>query len=143
VVFLELIAPAAKMVGALPLGLLTLGSVVALAKLEGAAGLVEIPGLLSNVFSYLRLMALGVAGLVLAPIINQIPLDVNSVAQNPLNIIPFLLFAVMFAVFHMLHLLLATVEGGIQSIRLQYVEFFSKFYKGGGIPFVPLRDTDA
>ena len=41
------------------------------------------------------------------------------------------------AFFHILNLGLAALSPMIQALRLHYVEFFSKFYEGGGQPFRP------
>ncbi|MFH0835189.1 MAG: V-type ATPase 116kDa subunit family protein [Candidatus Micrarchaeota archaeon] len=118
-------------------GILAIGGVVGLAITEGVPALVELPGLISNLFSYLRIMALGVSGVVLALIINKIPLSFN--AGDPASIVTFVLFAAMFTLCHVGAFALGMFESSVQSLRLHYVEFFSKFYHGGGLPFVPLR----
>jgi V/A-type H+-transporting ATPase subunit I len=38
---------------------------------------------------------------------------------------------------HLLNTALGLIGGGLQSLRLQYVEFFTKFYKGGGKKYRP------
>ncbi|OIO25868.1 hypothetical protein AUJ14_03175 [Candidatus Micrarchaeota archaeon CG1_02_55_22] len=130
---------------------LVIASVVALYKFEGVPAVVEIPGLLSNLLSYLRIMALGLSGVILAQIVNQIPFksslesiitsatagDLTGVA---IGILPAIFFGVVLILGHAVALGLGLFEAGIQSLRLHYVEFFSKFYHGGGIPFVPLRE---
>jgi V/A-type H+-transporting ATPase subunit I len=40
---------------------------------------------------------------------------------------------------HALNLVLGNIDPTIQGMRLHYVEFFSKFYLGGGKPFAPFR----
>ncbi|VVB68529.1 V-type ATPase 116kDa subunit family protein [Candidatus Norongarragalina meridionalis] len=118
-------------------GILTIGGIVGLAITEGVPALVELPGLVSNLFSYLRIMALGVSAVILALIIDKIPLNPNIV--DPMSAISFFLFAAMFTLCHIGAFALGVFESSVQSLRLHYVEFFSKFYHGGGTPFVPLR----
>jgi V/A-type H+-transporting ATPase subunit I len=45
--------------------------------------------------------------------------------------------------FHALNLALASLSPMIQALRLHYVEFFSKFYEGGGQPFRPFGERTA
>ena len=108
---------------------------------EGPVQLMEIPSLFSNVLSYLRIMALGLSGVALASIVASIPLDFASLATlQPGAIISFVLLALLLVVGHAVAIMLGLLEAGIQSLRLHYVEFYSKFYKGGGTQFVPLRE---
>ncbi len=134
-------------------GLLALASFASILVLEGMPGVIEIPGLISNILSYLRIMALGLSGVILAKIINVIPAGsafdalAGALSRNadPLTIagavVTLILFSVFFILGHTLAFVLGMFESSIQSLRLQYVEFFSKFYHGGGIPFTPLRET--
>ena len=50
---------------------------------------------------------------------------------------PFWMGVLVAALFHALNLALAAFSPMIQALRLHYVEFFSKFYEGGGEPFRP------
>lgn len=106
------------------------GLVVAMS-LHGALGLImgplELLGAVGNVLSYLRLAADGLASVYLANVANEL-----AVAA------PLLLGVVIAAFFHALNLALAAFSPMIQSLRLHYVEFFTKFYVGGGRPFRPL-----
>ncbi|MFH1442819.1 MAG: V-type ATP synthase subunit I [Candidatus Micrarchaeota archaeon] len=118
--------------------------------LESPVNLFEIPTLISNIFSYLRIVALGLSGVVLVLIINQLPVDFDGffamvTFQKPFDLgaaIMFVLFATVLVLGHILSLVLAILESSVQSLRLHYVEFFSKFYEGGGLPFVPLREGE-
>jgi V/A-type H+-transporting ATPase subunit I len=135
-------------------GAIALIAVVSLYRLEGVPAVVEIPSLLSNVMSYLRLMALGMSGVILAQIINQIPVGtafstLSASVSAGFELVAFLTalatfiaFAALFIVAQGMALVLGLFESGIQSLRLQYVEFFSKFYHGGGAAFAPLRNTN-
>ena len=97
---------------------------------RGALGLVmgplELVGTLGNVLSYLRLAAVGLASTYLAMVANELSV-VGSIWLG--------VFVGIF--FHALNLGLASFSPMIQALRLHYVEFFSKFYEGGGRPFRP------
>ena len=106
------------------------GGLIAMVALQGAigpiVGPVELAGAVGNVLSYLRLGAVGLASVYLAIVANEFavaaPLAIGLVA----------------AIFlHTLNLALAGFSPMVQSLRLHYVEFFSKFYAGGGRAFRP------
>ncbi len=137
ITFLHFIEPAARIITPNITGPLILLSVIGIGVFEGPTALFEIPGLLSNIFSYLRIMALGVSGVIIALILNQITQSISF--ATPVAIITSLLLLVLFVLGHIGSIALALFESMIQSMRLQYVEFFSKFFEGGGFPFTPLN----
>jgi len=100
---------------------------------EGALAAMEILSLVGNVASYLRLAAVGVAKGATAMAFNSmfLPMIVGG------NIIFIILGGLMLVMMHALVFLLGTISAGIQSLRLNYVEFFLKFYEGGGTKFKP------
>ena len=100
---------------------------------EGISGLVEIPGILSNMLSYMRLGAVGLASVGLAIVINE-NLVAPIMEQGGLYI---LVGIVIFTVGHVINIALGIIGPFLHSLRLHYVEFFTKFYKGGGIAFQP------
>jgi V/A-type H+-transporting ATPase subunit I len=120
----------------LPRGVMTpsvVAVVVALAvliALEWPLGLVMGPldliGAISNVLSYLRIAAIGLASVFLARVANEL----GAAAPLALGLI-------IAALFHALNLALGTFSPTIQALRLHYVEFFDKFYESGGEPFTP------
>lgn len=118
--------------GTLALVLVVL-SVAIIAATEGIIGIVEIPGLIGNILSFMRIAAVGLGGIALAVIINQLKPDPSM----GLIAIP---LALVYVVAHLSHVVLATFEGLVQGSRLQYVEFFSKFYSGGGRRFAPFGE---
>ena len=99
----------------------------------GAYDLYNITGWLSDVLSYSRLLALGLATGVIASVINQM----GSMFGN--SILGMLVFAVVFCVGHVLNLAINLLGAYVHTCRLQYVEFFGKFYEGGGREFLPFK----
>lgn len=97
----------------------------------GAYDLYNITGWLSDVLSYSRLLALGLATGVIASVINQM----GSMVPN--NIFGIIAFILIFVVGHSLNLAINLLGAYVHTNRLQFVEFFGKFYEGGGKPFEP------
>lgn len=98
---------------------------------EGIVGMLEIPGLAGNVLSYARIAAVGVVGVVLAEIINEIFLPGPAVGLLVLIMIPLLV------ILHSINTFIAMFEAIIQGGRLNVIEFRSKFLEGGGVLFNP------
>jgi V/A-type H+/Na+-transporting ATPase subunit I len=92
----------------------------------------ELTNLISHPLSYIRLLGFGLASVVIASIIDKI-----FTPNLSLGIPLFILYLAIFIILHLLNMLLSIFEGIIQSARLNFVEFFSKFYKGGGVKFKP------
>ncbi|UCE92028.1 MAG: V-type ATP synthase subunit I [Methanobacteriota archaeon] len=111
--------------------------VVALPFTEGALGLTEVIGLFTNLVSYTRLAALAVGKGAMALAFNTMlfPLifdsgNIGIVIAGALALFVTQMFFVFF---------LGALSAGIQAIRLNYVEFFLKFFEGGGVDFEPLK----
>ncbi|MBN1218658.1 MAG: hypothetical protein JXM69_07010 [Anaerolineae bacterium] len=94
-------------------------------------GPLELVGLLGNILSYLRIAAIGLASIYLAMV-------ANALAGFVGNLLVGLIIAILF---HALNIVLGAFSPTIQSLRLHYVEFFSKFYQSGGQPFRPFQRT--
>lgn len=101
----------------------------------GAYDLYNITGWLSDALSYSRLLALGLATGVIASVINQM----GSMLPN--NVIGVIFFIVIFIVGHALNLAINLLGAYVHTNRLQFVEFFGKFYEGGGKPFEPFKEN--
>jgi V/A-type H+-transporting ATPase subunit I len=92
---------------------------------EGFAAPIELVSTAGNVLSYARLMAVGLAGVVLAMVANEM-------ASRSLWGI------VAAVVLHLINLVLCIFSPTIHAMRLHLVEFFTKFYETGGAAYKPL-----
>jgi V/A-type H+-transporting ATPase subunit I len=98
---------------------------------EGVIGPLEFLKNISNIFSYIRLMAIGTASVVLALVANKLGGMISNI---------FLGIAAA-VILHSINILLGILSPTIQSLRLHYVEFFSKFYEPGGRRYDPFKKT--
>ncbi|NMC77575.1 MAG: V-type ATP synthase subunit I [Candidatus Methanofastidiosa archaeon] len=114
-------------------GALLLISLVLLVIGEGFIGLIEIFGIMSNILSYVRLMAIGLSSVGVAIVINSIVLDIIM----PKGGIFVPLGYIVLVVGHIGNIMLGILASFLHALRLHYVEFFTKFYEGGGIKFKP------
>lgn len=88
-------------------------------------------GYLGDILSYARLLALGLCTGVIASVINQ--LGATPLGGNPV------IFIIVFIIGHTVNIAINLIGAYVHTNRLQYVEFFSKFYEGGGTMFQPLK----
>lgn len=100
---------------------------------KGLYGLYGITGYLGDVLSYSRLLALGLATGVIAQVINMMGV---SLGNTPAGVI---MFVIVFLVGHLLNFAINVLGAYVHTNRLQYVEFFGKFYEGGGRKFEPFK----
>jgi V/A-type H+/Na+-transporting ATPase subunit I len=100
----------------------------------GLYSLYDISRYLSDVLSYSRLLALGLATSVIAMV-------VNTLSQTAWGIpwLGWLVAALIFVGGHLFNLGISFLGGFVHSMRLQFVEFFSKFFEAGGKPFQPFE----
>jgi len=94
----------------------------------GLGSLYNITSWLSDILSYSRLMALMLATSVIASVM-------NTLGALPGNLFAFIL---IFLIGHVFNLGVNLIGTYVHAARLQYLEFYSKFYEEGGTPFLPL-----
>jgi V/A-type H+-transporting ATPase subunit I len=108
---------------------------------ESALELVEFPTIISHTMSYARLAAVGLSSVAIAMVVNLIAIDMLIEPQlehlSALGAVLVILGIVVLIFGHLGNTALGLLGGGLQSLRLQYVEFFTKFYKGGGEKYNP------
>ena len=111
-----------------PVVILLLVAFPVLVALEGVVAMIELVTTFGNILSYARIMALGVASVMLAVVANRMVGALGSVAVG-------VLFATLF---HVVNFAIALFTPTIHSLRLHYVEFFGKFYSPSGVRYAPL-----
>ena len=134
-----MIPGAPAVLGSVGMGLLILGAVLLLAGnlirakgLGGITGFVGdvyngVSGYFSDILSYLRLMALMMAGSIIASVFNTL--------GSVFGLVPFIVVAI---IGNVLNLVLNLLGCYVHTMRLQCLEFFGRFYQDGGKPFRPL-----
>lgn len=116
------------------MALVVIGLILRL-KHAGPLGFFDITGFVGDWLSYARLLALGLATAGMA-------LAFNIVAKlfadmMPIEIVGLIIMVILLVLTHAINLGLQTLGAGVHSLRLQYVEFFNRFYEGGGHEFKP------
>lgn len=102
----------------------------------GAYDIYGVTGWLSDVLSYSRLLALGLATGVIASVINMMA------SMQGKTVFGVIIFILVFILGHTLNIAINLLGAYVHTNRLQYVEFFGKFYDAGGIPFSPFKSNN-
>jgi V/A-type H+-transporting ATPase subunit I len=100
---------------------------------EGMGGVLELPGIVSNVLSYTRLFAIGLSSLGIAMTFNNL----GGMMAEGGGIGGILAGFTIAGLGHFINLLLALLAPSLHALRLHYVEWMTKFYAGGGTEYEP------
>ena len=98
----------------------------------GVGSLYNIIQYMSDVLSYSRLMALALASSVIAMVFNILASLVGGA-----SFLGVILFAAVFLFGHAFNMGVNVISTYVHGARLQYLEYFNRFYEGGGTPFKP------
>ena len=102
----------------------------------GFGGLYNLINFASDLLSYSRILALGLASAVVGQVVNILATLKGG------SFIGFILMVVIFCVGHLLNLVINVLGTFVHTARLQYIEFFGKFYEDGGTVFRPIKTAD-
>lgn len=98
----------------------------------GVASLYDVTGYVSDILSYCRIFGMGLATTVIAMVFNTIATMLMG------GVVGYIFGIVVLTVGHVFNLAINALGAFVHTARLQYIEFFSKFYEGGGHTFMPL-----
>jgi len=99
---------------------------------EGIRGIIEIPTIFTNTLSYLRLMAIGLSSVSIAVVVNE--MSEGFFQSGGFGILAGI---IILLIGHVLNIILGLFGSFLHSLRLHYVEFFSKFFEGGAERYKP------
>ena len=97
----------------------------------GLASLYDVTSYISDLLSYSRLLALGLTTGVMAQVFNMLSTMMGK------SVVGFIFMIIIFIAGHLINIGLNALGSYVHTMRLQYVEMFSKFYEGGGKEFEP------
>lgn len=103
---------------------------------KGLGGLYGLINYASDLLSYSRILALGLVAAVIAKVINMI----TALGDN--GIVGAVFMVIVLIVGHLLNLAINVLGSFVHTSRLQYMEFFGKFYEDGGQAFEPAVPTE-
>ena len=103
--------------------------------LLGAYSLYDTTSWLSDLLSYSRLLALGLATGVIAQVIN------TMAAMGGKSVVGVIMFIIVFIIGHVFNMAINLLGAYVHTNRLQYVEFFGKFFEGGSREFQPFKEN--
>ena len=99
--------------------------------LKGVMSLYDTVSYVSDLLSYSRIMALGLASAVIAQVVNIFA----TMGGN--TVVGWLMLLLIVPLGHLINLVINLLGTFVHDSRLQYIEFFGKFYQDGGRPFTP------
>ena len=103
---------------------------------KGLLGLYDAINYAADLLSYSRILALGLASAVIAQVVNMVGTMFVS------GIPGFLILLLVSLIGHTVNMALNVLGSFVHTSRLQYLEFFGKFFEDGGEAFVPMTPSD-
>jgi V/A-type H+-transporting ATPase subunit I len=101
----------------------------------GIKGIVEILGTFSNAFSYARIMAIGLAGVILGVVANELGVKIGGIGGWGMKFI-----GIFLAIFlHAVNIIVSAFSPSIHTLRLHLVECFTKFYEPAKSEYKPFK----
>lgn len=100
--------------------------------LKGLLGLYDIVNYMSDLLSYSRIMALGLSSAIIAMVINLLASMLGG------STVGMIFMPLILVLGHLINIALNLLGTYVHTSRLQYIEFFGKFYVDGGRQFKPL-----
>jgi V/A-type H+-transporting ATPase subunit I len=104
--------------------------------LMGLKGLYDLISYASDLLSYSRILALGLASAVMAQVFNLLATMGGPTPAGIIMFVPILLIG------HVLNMAINLLGAFVHTSRLQYLEFFGKFFEDGGVAFAPALPSD-
>lgn len=99
--------------------------------------LYDIVNVLSDVLSYSRLFGLALSGGVVAMVVNMICSIVAGFFPENIQFLGYIICIPVYLIGHTFNIAISALGAYVHNCRLQYIEFFGKFYTGGGHQFIP------
>ena len=106
--------------------------------ISGLGELYQITSYLSDILSYARLFALGIATGVIASVFNDLCGMLMGSPNIIMKVLGILIAVALLVALHLFNIAINTLGAFVHCARLQYVEFYGKFYEAGGRTFQPL-----
>ena len=103
--------------------------------ISGLLSLYSTTGYLGDTLSYSRLLALGMTSAIIGMVVNILA----GLTLKSFPILGFIAALLILVIGHSFNLMVSVLGAFIHSMRLQLVEFFSKFFEGGGREFKPFK----
>ena len=109
---------------------------------ENPLDLMEIPtNLLSHMLSFCRIAAVGLSSVAIAMVVNFLAMEFfigPAIADfSVVGVLLIIVGVLVLIIGHALNVGLGVIGGALHPVRLHYVEFFTKFYQGGGVIYKP------
>ena len=103
---------------------------------KGLLGIYDLINYASDLLSYSRILALGLSAGIVGQVVNILA------SMGGPTVGGFILLVAVFLVGHLLNLAINVLGTFVHTARLQYIEFFGKFYEDGGVAFEPALPSE-